>query len=163
MCAWKEYIHVVLSNIFIFIVFLVLFFFPSGVLSSLRSLGLPSYRSREHMSTSPPSQPPHFSLSTTWSANESAPSLGLLQLLQERGISASPHPCNNLHYSHSARASHSTVNDKGGGSDKNRGTNIFSLNLVEKLQSLGLQRVAAWGMMGRRGEEREAVQHPPKV
>lgn len=135
------------------------FFFP---FTSLRSLGLPSYRNCEHVSTSP-SQLPHSDLTSTCSTNASTSSLGLLQLLRERGISASPDPCNKLHYGHSAQPSRSTVNDKGGGLDKKRETNIFSLNLVEKLQGLGLHRVAAWGMMGRSGKERDAVQHPPKV
>ncbi|XP_078788641.1 trafficking kinesin-binding protein 1-like isoform X1 [Oryzias latipes] len=103
----------------------------------LRSLSLPSLWNREHVS---PSYPP------------AAPPLGLLQLLKQRGISASPHPLSD--WRHEPRAARPTVEDKGGG-------NSFSLNLVEKLQNLGLHRVAAWGMMNRWGGGRE--QHPPKV
>ncbi|XP_036957849.1 trafficking kinesin-binding protein 1 isoform X1 [Acanthopagrus latus] len=131
--------------------------------TSLHSFGLPSCRNCELVSTSSPSHQQHFGLgvqATTnpTTTNETTSSLGLLQLLQEHGISASPHPHHhNLHCSQSAKPSCSTSIDKGGGSspDKERRRNIFSLNLVEKLQSLGLHRVAAWGMMGRRGAERE--------
>uniref|UniRef100_A0A3Q3IRH9 Uncharacterized protein n=1 Tax=Monopterus albus TaxID=43700 RepID=A0A3Q3IRH9_MONAL len=109
---------------------------------------------------------------STTTTNITSSSLGLLQLLQEHGISASLYPHHNLHsyyqpasYSHSIKPSFSTEKDKGGGSsaDKERRRNIFSLNLVGKLQSLGLHRVAAWGLMGYNGKERQAVGHPPKV
>ncbi|KAM4585060.1 trafficking kinesin-binding protein 1 isoform 1-T2 [Odontesthes bonariensis] len=125
--------------------------------TSLHSYGLPSCRNCEHVSTSSSSHLQHFGQGghTTTTTNVTTSSLGLLQLLRQRGISASPNPYSNLHYS--PQPSRSTVKDKGGG------TSIFSLNLVEKLQSLGLHRVAAWGMMGLSGEERESVQHPPKV
>ncbi|KAM8773618.1 trafficking kinesin-binding protein 1 isoform 1-T1 [Acanthopagrus schlegelii] len=131
--------------------------------TSLHSFGLPSCRNCELVSTSSPSHQQHFGLgvqATTnpTTTNETTSSLGLLQLLQEHGISASSHPHHhNLHCSRSAKPSCSTSVDKGGGSspDKERRRNIFSLNLVEKLQSLGLHRVAAWGLMGRRGAERE--------
>jgi len=116
---------------------------------SLHSYGLPSCRNCEHVSTSSSSHLQHFGRgghTTTTTTNVTTSLLGLLQLLQQRGISASPNPFNNLHYS--PQLSCSTVKDKGGG------TSIFSLNLVEKLQSLGLHKVAAWGMMGRCGEER---------
>uniref|UniRef100_A0A3B5ASM2 Trafficking kinesin-binding protein 1-like n=1 Tax=Stegastes partitus TaxID=144197 RepID=A0A3B5ASM2_9TELE len=120
-----------------------------------------------HVNVSPTSHQQHFGRggrTTTTTTNLTPSSLGLLQLLQERGISASPHPHHNLHYSHSVTPPCSTVKDKGGTvSDKEEGRIVFSLNLVEKLQSLGLHRVAAWGMMGRGGNDREAIKHPPKV
>lgn len=139
---------------------------PSFSTSSLHSFGLPSCRNCEHVSTCPSHQQ-HFGRGgrTTTTTNLTTSSLGLLQLLQEHGISASTHPHRNLHYSHSATPAYPTVKDNGGASssDKEGRRNTFSLNLVEKLQSLGLHRVAAWGMMGRGGKERDAIRHPPKV
>lgn len=127
--------------------------------TSLHSFGLPSCRNCELVSTSSPSYQQHFGLggtTTTTTTNLTTSSLGLLQLLQERGISASTDPQRNLRYS--PRPSHSTSKDKGGGSSSDREgrrRNVFSLNLVEKLQSLGLHRVAAWGMTGCNEAERE--------
>ncbi|XP_040892741.1 trafficking kinesin-binding protein 1 isoform X1 [Toxotes jaculatrix] len=130
--------------------------------TSLRSFGLPSCRNCEHVSTSSPPHQQHFgpggrTTTTSTTANITTSSLGLLQLLQEHGISASPYPHHNLHYSHTTKPSLSTAKDKGGGSslDKEGRRNIFSLNLVGKLQSLGLHRVAAWGMKGSSDKERE--------
>lgn len=151
-----------------FVIYCVIFvlkyhFFPLG---SLYSFGMPSCRNCELMSTSSPSHQQHFGLggrtttpTTTTTTNVTTSSLGLLQLLQEHGISASPHPHHYLHYSHSTKPSGPTAKDKGGGSssDKEGRRNMFSLNLVEKLQSLGLHRVAAWGMTGCNEAEREAV------
>ncbi|TKS69107.1 Trafficking kinesin-binding protein 1 106 kDa O-GlcNAc transferase-interacting protein [Collichthys lucidus] len=132
--------------------------------TSLHSFGLPSCRNCELVSTSSPSQP-HFGLgdrtTTTTTTNVTNSSLGLLQLLQEHGISASPLPHHNLHHSQSTKPAHPTEKDKGGGSspDKVGRRNFFSLNLVEKLQSLGLHRVAAWGMKSRSNAERENKLH----
>uniref|UniRef100_A0A3Q0RDM6 Si:dkey-28e7.3 n=1 Tax=Amphilophus citrinellus TaxID=61819 RepID=A0A3Q0RDM6_AMPCI len=116
--------------------------------STIHSFGLPSSRDREHVSTSAHSHPDLGHGGRTVVTNVSASSLGLLQLLQERGISASRHPHHNLRHTHSGKPSSSTVSDKGGGSSSHTEgrRNIFSWNLVEKLQSLGLHRVAAWGM-----------------
>ncbi|XP_028444456.1 trafficking kinesin-binding protein 1 [Perca flavescens] len=133
--------------------------------TSLRSFGLPSCRNCELMSTSSSSYQQHFGLggrtTTTTTTDVTTSSLGLLQLLHERGISAFPYP---LHCSHRTKPSPSTAKDKCGGSlSGNEGRkNIFSLNLVEKLQGLGLHRVAAWGTTGRK-KEREAVSHPLNV
>uniref|UniRef100_A0A665V6D5 Si:dkey-28e7.3 n=1 Tax=Echeneis naucrates TaxID=173247 RepID=A0A665V6D5_ECHNA len=91
-------------------------------------------------------------------SNITTPSLGLLQLLQEHGISASPYPP----HSHHTKPSFSTAGNKYGGSVSNkegRG-NFFSSNLVGKLQSLGLYRVAAWGMARCSDGERETVRPP---
>ncbi|XP_018520138.1 LOW QUALITY PROTEIN: trafficking kinesin-binding protein 1 [Lates calcarifer] len=139
--------------------------------TSLHSFGLPSCRNCEHVSTSSPPHQQHFGIggwtttTTTATGNITTSSLGLLQLLQERGISASPYPHHNLSYSHSTKSPFSTAKDKNGGSSSDKGgkRNIFSLNLVGKLQSLGLHRVAAWGMVGRGRKEKEGVRHPLKV
>uniref|UniRef100_A0A3B4T576 Trafficking kinesin-binding protein 1-like n=1 Tax=Seriola dumerili TaxID=41447 RepID=A0A3B4T576_SERDU len=130
--------------------------------STLHSFGLPACRNCEHVSTSSPPHQQHFdwggrttTTTTTATTNITTSSLGLLQLLKERGISASPYPHRSLHYSHSTKPSFSTAKDKDGGSKSNEEgrRNIFSLNLVGKLQGLGLHRVAAWGMTGRSGKE----------
>lgn len=75
-------------------------------------------------------------------------SLGLLQLLQECGISASPHPQYNLNSNQRTDASIRRHDARRLSADPEERRNLFSLNLVEKLQSLGLQRVAARGMSG---------------
>lgn len=138
----------------------LIFFFSVG---SLHSFGLPSCRNCELVSTSSPSHLQHSDLgvrttTTTTTTNVTTSSLGLVQLLQERGISASLYPHHHhLHHSQSATPSCSTATDKGGGSssDIEGRRSVFSLNLVEKLQSLGLHRVAAWGMTGRNEAVRE--------
>ncbi|XP_020797537.1 trafficking kinesin-binding protein 1 isoform X1 [Boleophthalmus pectinirostris] len=114
--------------------------------TSLHTFSLPPHRNCEHMSTSYPSQQPHFDLGPwTTPAHFTAPnmptspSVGLVQLLQERGISALPQP-HHQNYTHVIKDSNireKSVRKPGG---------TFSLNLVEKLQSLGLHRVAALGM-----------------
>ncbi|KAK2919313.1 hypothetical protein Q8A73_003684 [Channa argus] len=139
--------------------------------SSLHSFSLPSCRNCEHVSTSSPSHQHHFGVggqtSTPTTTNTTTSSLGLLKRLQECGISASPYPHHNLHYSCSTKPSFFTEKDKIGGSsadkDGRERRNIFSLNLVGKLQRLGLHRVAAWGMLGRNGRERETGRHASKV
>lgn len=144
---------------------LVLIFCLFRFCNSLHSFGLPPSRDREHVSTSPALQQ-HFGQGGQTATTElSTSSLGLLQLLQERGISASRHPHHNLHYNRTGKPSFSTVSDKRGDflSHKEGRRNIFSWNLVEKLQSLGLHRVAAWGMRGPSDKDREAVRPPPKV
>lgn len=128
---------------------------------SLHAFDLPSCRNCEVLSASSPSHPQHVLLggqaTTISTTNLTATSLGLLQLLQDRGISASPHPLHNLPYSHSTNPSGSTAKDRGEGSSSDREgrRNVFSLNLVEKLQSLGLHRVAARGMTGHSEAERD--------
>lgn len=144
---------------------LVLIFCLFLFFNSLHSFGLPPSRDREHVSTSPALQQDFGQGGQTATTELSTSSLGLLQLLQERGISASRHPHHNLHYSRTGKPSFSTVSDKRGDffSHKEGRRNIFSWNLVEKLQSLGLHRVAAWGMRGPSDKDREAVRPPPKV
>ncbi|XP_068995902.1 trafficking kinesin-binding protein 1 isoform X1 [Embiotoca jacksoni] len=136
--------------------------FSTGV----HSFSLPSCRSCEHVSASPPPPRQHFgwgSRTSTSTTNVTTLSLGLLQLLRERGISASPHPQHNLHYSHSTQPPCLPVKDEGGGPSTARRRSVFSLNLVEKLQRLGLHRVAAWGMTGRTADSNDPLAHPPKV
>ncbi|XP_019939970.2 trafficking kinesin-binding protein 1 isoform X1 [Paralichthys olivaceus] len=141
----------------------------SSFSTSLHSFGLPPCRSSEHVNTSSPAHQQHFgkrgrstTIATTTNISTSSP--GLLQVLQERGISAALYPHHLLHSSYNTKPPF-TANDKGGvsSSDREAGRNIFSLNLMGKLQSLGLHRVAAWGIMGRSNKEREAARHPPNV
>ncbi|XP_055364205.1 trafficking kinesin-binding protein 1 [Betta splendens] len=139
-----------------------------SISSSLHAFVLPSCRSCEHVSPSPPSHQHHLggggrAATATTTTNTTTPSLGLLKLLQKHGISASPHPHVNLRHSHSAKPP--TQQDKGGGSSSGKDgatRNRFSLNLVGKLQRLGLHRVAAWGMLGHSGESgaKEALRKP---
>ncbi|XP_017272496.1 trafficking kinesin-binding protein 1 isoform X1 [Kryptolebias marmoratus] len=131
--------------------------------NSLHSFNLPPCRNCELLSSSPASHLQPFT-STCTPGGSSSSSLGLLQLLQEHGISACPHP--HGHLPPSTPPSRSAGAGAGGSSsDARNGTrNVFSLNLVGKLQSLGLHRVAAWGMMSRGGKETaDRVQHPAKV
>lgn len=113
-----------------------------------------------------PGRPTSTSTSTT-------SSLGLLELLREQGISAST--CHHqqqqpLHPStfHHTKLAHPTVTGKGIWSmpskdeEEQMRTSVFSFNLVEKLQRLGLHQVVAWGTVGTSGGEREvASPHPP--
>uniref|UniRef100_A0A3B3U4Z0 Trafficking kinesin-binding protein 1-like n=1 Tax=Poecilia latipinna TaxID=48699 RepID=A0A3B3U4Z0_9TELE len=85
----------------------------------------------------------HFHQSSLASAAGATASLGL-----------------NLHYAPTAppqppprTSTGKQTEGRSSSSDQSRGSSLFSLNLVEKLQSLGLHRVAAWGMMGRRGTD----------
>ncbi|PWA16941.1 hypothetical protein CCH79_00012722 [Gambusia affinis] len=133
----------------------------------LRSFSLPPHRDGEHVSASSSSVLQHFHQSSLASTVGATASLGLLQLLQQHGISASTDPYSNLHYAPpqpQPPPPTSDVKQTGGrssSSDQSRGSSLFSLNLVEKLQSLGLHRVAAWGMMGRRGTD--GHNHPTKL
>ncbi|MEQ2279938.1 hypothetical protein AMECASPLE_014460 [Ameca splendens] len=139
---------------------------PSPLIPSfsnrLRSFSLPPHRDGEHVSASSSSHLQHFYRTSLTSTAGTTSSLGLLQLLQQHGISASTDPYSNLRYDHAAPPPPSSpVRQRGGcslSSDRNRGRSLFSLNLVEKLQNLGLHRVAAWGMMGCSGNERH--NHP---
>ncbi|XP_026158966.1 trafficking kinesin-binding protein 1 [Mastacembelus armatus] len=133
----------------------------SSICTSLHSFGLPSCRNCEHVSTSTSSHLQHFDFrgqtTITSTINTATSSLGLLQLLQKRGISASLYPHHSLHYSYNTKPQFVTEKHKGGGppSDKDGRRNIFSLNLVGKLHSLGLHRVAAWGMAACNGKDRQ--------
>ncbi|KAM3624478.1 uncharacterized protein V6R79_023979 [Siganus canaliculatus] len=127
---------------------------PSFSSSSFYPVGLPSHRNSEVLSTSPPTHPQHVGLggrtTSTTTTNISASSLGLLQLLHERGISASTYP-HSAHNSPPETPSKAAAKGDAGGwspSKEGKKRNIFSWNLVAKLQRLGLHKVAAWGMMG---------------
>uniref|UniRef100_A0A3B3YE84 Uncharacterized protein n=1 Tax=Poecilia mexicana TaxID=48701 RepID=A0A3B3YE84_9TELE len=113
---------------------------------------LPPHRDGEHVSASSSSVLQHFHQSSLASAAGATASLGLLQLLQQHGISASTDPYSNLQYAPTAppqppprTSTAKQTEGRGSSSDQSRGSSLFSLNLVEKLQSLGLHRVAAWG------------------
>ncbi|XP_027874576.1 trafficking kinesin-binding protein 1 [Xiphophorus couchianus] len=132
----------------------------------LRSFSLPPHRDGEDVSASSSSVLQHFHQSSLASTAGATASLGLLELLQQHGISASTDPYSNLHYAPPPPPPPPTsaVTQTGGlssSSDQSPGSSLFSLNLVEKLQSLGLHRVAAWGMMGRRGTD--GHNHPTKL
>ncbi|XP_035993148.1 trafficking kinesin-binding protein 1, partial [Fundulus heteroclitus] len=143
---------------------------PSPLIPSfsnrLRSFSLPPRRDGENVSASSSSSShlQHFHHSSLTSTAATS-SLGLLQLLQQHGISASTDPYSNPHCGPAAPPPASSAGIQRGGrgssSDTSRERSLFSLNLVEKLQSLGLHRVAAWGMMGRGGYERH--HHPTKL
>lgn len=148
--------------------FFFIFFF-----GSLRAISLSACGNCEHLSTSTASQQHPVGLplnpgmrglnSTPTPPSRPTSSLGLLKLLQERGISASPSP--HPRYTHLTPPSDFTAKEESGVSSlKEDGSrNIFSFNLVEKLQSLGLHKVVTRGMVGLNWEERETVGHPPKV
>uniref|UniRef100_A0A3Q3EW74 Trafficking kinesin-binding protein 1-like n=1 Tax=Labrus bergylta TaxID=56723 RepID=A0A3Q3EW74_9LABR len=125
------------------------------------SILIPSFST----STASPSYPQHFgpggqttpTIMTTTTNSTPSP-LGLVQLLREHGISASTQVHHNLRYSQSTKPSGSSSTDKAGGSrssGREGRRNIFSWNLVAKLQSLGLHRVAALGMKGLHEAERK--------
>lgn len=128
---------------------------------SLHAFDLPSCRNCELLSALSSSHPQHALLrgraTSITTTNLTTTSLGLLQLLQDLGISASAHPHHNLPYGHITNPSGSLGKDRGDGSslDREGRRNVFSLNLVEKLQSLGLHRVAARGMTGHSEAERD--------
>ncbi|KAM9792847.1 trafficking kinesin-binding protein 1 [Neosynchiropus ocellatus] len=121
--------------------------------SSLGSGGLPSCRNCENVRTVPTS--PLRGGTTT--ADVASSSLGLMRLLQERGICASQNPGAELPGSTDAQK------DAGSSGRKVGARSVFSLNLVEKLQSLGLHKVAALGMAGGDGNGRQLYRRPPKV
>ncbi|KAG7484981.1 hypothetical protein JOB18_000243 [Solea senegalensis] len=138
--------------------------------TSLHSFGLPSCGNSECLSTSSPAeqqqqQQEHFGLGGAATNITTSSSPGLVQLLQEHGISAAPYPHHHHHHhhhhhdqrQHNNRGATSAFTAKRGGSspDKDAGSHVFSLNLVGKLQNLGLHRVAAWGMAGsKKGQEK---------
>lgn len=77
-------------------------------------------------------------------------SLGLLQLVSERGISAATHPSSPLIRTLTASSEERQWGFDGreqGKREKERQRNIFSVNLVEKLRSLGLYKVVARGVI----------------
>ncbi|XP_056591004.1 trafficking kinesin-binding protein 1 isoform X2 [Triplophysa dalaica] len=130
---------------------------PSVLLSSFSNSVRPRSASAcgscEHMLTSSGLQqvsrsPAHIHPS----ANPS--SLGLLQLVSDHGISASTRPISPL--TQKALAAHTTTSDFGSTEQRNREQtlqSIFSLNLVEKLRSLGLYKVVARGFVDFRRKE----------
>ncbi|XP_054634575.1 trafficking kinesin-binding protein 1 isoform X2 [Dunckerocampus dactyliophorus] len=112
---------------------------------SHHSISLPFCHNCEHVSTSPVSHKQHFGLAGSPTTNISWSSLGLMQLLQERGISASSSPHRHIHIP-STEPWRGAAIEQVSCTDTVGKSNTFSLNLVEKLQSLGMHRVAARGM-----------------
>ncbi|KAM8879509.1 trafficking kinesin-binding protein 1 isoform 3-T3 [Spinachia spinachia] len=139
--------------------------------TSLQSFVLPSCRNCELMNSSSPSDPRPFDQGgrtpITPTSNVNTSSLGLVQLLQECGISASPIPHNHLHHDRGNKHLPAKIKDNCEVSprEKEGQRYIFSLNLVEKLHGLGLHRVAAWGMGSSRTSSESAMRtfHPSVV
>ncbi|XP_056136426.1 trafficking kinesin-binding protein 1 [Lampris incognitus] len=132
--------------------------------ASLHSLRLSACGGGEPLTTPSISQREHLSSGTggsTIAPTFTTSSLGLLSLLQERGISSSPYPCQHACLPQRSTRPYTTAKEKvdGWSSECNKKRNVFSFNLVEKLQSLGLHKVVAWGMASRSGKETEAVWH----
>uniref|UniRef100_A0A673JBH3 Trafficking kinesin-binding protein 1-like n=1 Tax=Sinocyclocheilus rhinocerous TaxID=307959 RepID=A0A673JBH3_9TELE len=119
--------------------------FPSSF-PSLRPRSASACGSCEHVRTSSGLQ----CVSGSTSHLHPTSSLGLLQLVSERGISAAIHPSSPL--IHRATASSEETQWGSAGSDQEKREkdwqgNIFSVNLVEKLRSLGLYKVVARGFV----------------
>ncbi|XP_066503154.1 trafficking kinesin-binding protein 1 [Hoplias malabaricus] len=124
---------------------------PSLLLSSfstsLQPHSLSACGSREHVKTSADLQQSSM-LPGFFHRTITAPSLGLLQLLKSQGISALSQP--NLPsilagpFTSTALKDKETDNRHKG---EERKRNIFSFNLVEKLQNLGLHKVVARGFI----------------
>lgn len=114
---------------------------------SVRPRSASASGSYEHMMTS--SGPQWISGSPAHTHPSPNPSsLGLLQLVSEHGISASTRPISPL--TQKALAAHTSTLDFGRTEQSNRKQthgSIFSLNLVDKLRSLGLYKVVARGLV----------------
>ncbi|XP_051940326.1 LOW QUALITY PROTEIN: trafficking kinesin-binding protein 1 [Hippocampus zosterae] len=117
-------------------------------------IGLPLCPNCEHMNASPLSGQRLFGLKGRPTPNVSRSSPGLLQLLEERGISACHCPRQHTRPIQSTEPQLSGAVETNGCSCTNAGgtRNIFSLNILEKLQPLRLHRVTAWGKMSRVGK-----------
>ncbi|KAI4900599.1 hypothetical protein NFI96_017280 [Prochilodus magdalenae] len=132
---------------------------PSLLLSSfstgLHPPSLSTCGSCEHVKTTPDLQHctayPGFFHRTVMSTT---PSLGLLRLLKDKDPSAFAQPS-------LAGPSTSTAFMDRGHAEEERKKNIFSFNLVEKLQSLGLHKVVARGFIDSGKEERQSNNPPP--
>ncbi|XP_027025760.2 LOW QUALITY PROTEIN: trafficking kinesin-binding protein 1 [Tachysurus fulvidraco] len=136
---------------------------PSVLLSSISTSfqphNLSTSGSNEHVRTLLDHQHGFFHKPAT----NMSPNLGLIQLLQERGISASTKPSLPpiLRPSTSTLAAlnekETDLRRKG---EKQPRRNIFSFNLMDKLQSLGLHKVIARGFIDS-GKKEEDPHNPP--
>lgn len=91
-------------------------------------------------------------------------SLGLLQLVSEHGISAAAYPHSPLVHSLTASSEERqrTFDTSEVKRERERQRNIFSVNLVEKLRSLGLYKVVARGLVDYcRTEKQDPYNSPP--
>ncbi|XP_062869015.1 trafficking kinesin-binding protein 1 [Trichomycterus rosablanca] len=130
---------------------------PSILLSSFSTSlavgNLPSSGSGGHVRTSSDIQQfPAYHGLLHRTVTSTTPSQGLVKLLQEQGISAATQPI-------LRPSSNTSLQDevKGGGhQEEKRQKNIFSLNLVEKLQSVGLYKVVARGFIDSRKKEEDS-------
>uniref|UniRef100_A0A3Q2Z1C6 Trafficking kinesin-binding protein 1-like n=1 Tax=Hippocampus comes TaxID=109280 RepID=A0A3Q2Z1C6_HIPCM len=109
-----------------------LYSFSFSSLCSHHPIGLPLCPNCEHMNASPVSGQRHFGLKGRPTPNVSRSSPGLLQLLEERGISACFCPRKHIRCIHSTEPQLSSAVDTNGCSCTNTGgtSNIFSLNIV---------------------------------
>ncbi|CAL8332282.1 unnamed protein product [Merluccius merluccius] len=148
---------------------------PTGGSGELLSAWLASNQHQQQQHIAPPSStfrpgdststPITFPFTTSRSGG-----LGLVKLLEQQGITASttgPHrhqpPLHHHHHPHHPHGGlvRQILGDPPAGLERDPGQTIlkmdkgrrstFSLNLVEKLQSLGLHQVVAWGMGSREG------------
>lgn len=130
-------------------------------LPSLRPRSASACGSCEHVRTSSGLQ----CISGSTSHLHPTSSLGLLQLVSERGISAATHPSS--HFIHTLATSSEERQwgfdgSEQGKREKERQSNIFSVNLVEKLRSLGLYKVVARGLVDSgRKEKLDPKNGPP--
>ncbi|KAK2868979.1 hypothetical protein Q7C36_000850 [Tachysurus vachellii] len=129
----------------------------SSISTSVQPHNLSTSGSNEHVRTLPDHQHGFFHRPAT----NMTPNLGLIQLLQERGISASTKPS----LPPILRPSTSTLaaltdkeTDGRRRGEKQQRRNIFSFNLMDKLQSLGLHKVIARGFIDSGKEGRRSTQ-----
>lgn len=97
-------------------------------------------------------------------ATNTTPSLGLIQLLEERGISALTQPSLTPTHRPSTSTLVALYNKEPDGAHvrkKQQRRNIFSFNLVDKLQNLGLHKVVARGFIDSGKEKRDTHSPPP--
>ncbi|XP_030626669.1 trafficking kinesin-binding protein 1 [Chanos chanos] len=129
--------------------------------TSLDPHSLSTRGSCEHVRTSLDPQHGYSSTDHVHTTAKPPSSLGLLRLLKEQGISASTQPNTqpNLR-STSVSAPMEQKNSGGAGEELQR--NIFSFNLVEKLRSLGLNRVVARGFV-KPDRQRKDSESPTKL
>ncbi|XP_016102097.1 trafficking kinesin-binding protein 1-like [Sinocyclocheilus grahami] len=138
---------------------------PSVLLSSfstsLRPRSASACGSCEHVRTSSGLQ---FISGSTSHLHQTS-SLGLLQLVSEHGISAAIHPNSPLIHRATAYSEETQRGSDGSEQEKREKAwqgNIFSVNLVEKLRSLGLYKVVARGFVDFGRKEKPAPHETQK-
>lgn len=128
-------------------------------LPSLRPRSASACGSCEHVRTSSGLQ----CISGSTSHLHQTSSLGLLQLVSEHGISAAIHPNSPLIHRATAEETHwGSYGSEREKREKEWQGNIFSVNLVEKLRSLGLYKVVARGFVDFGRKEKPAPHETQK-